>query len=461
MSGYALIVPELSLLAAVAWAMFAERLPGRDRGSAVVGAVLASVAGISAALLPVGGELFGGLLLFDSTTRFARAGVAGVTALWLLWTAGRGEGRIRESVALGALSALGGMLLTASNELVTLVLAIELSTMPAYVLIGYRHNRVRGLEGALKYFLLSMLTSLVMLYGMSFLYGVTGTTRLDGLDLTDTGTLGLLAALLTFVGLFAKLSAAPFHYWAPDAYEGAEAWAVSFVSTVPKLAGAVAVVRIVSALAGSAPWLATVLVAVSAASIGLGNLAALNQTDVRRLMAYSGVAHSGYLLLGAAALSAEGAGAAVFYAVAYALPSLGVMLVSAEVGPTLDDFGGLFSRRPAVAWSVVVMLLSLVGIPPLVGFFGKLYLFATALDAVGKWPVVFAVVMSVVSAGYYLRIVRAMFFGQPAAVGAETEETPAGIRSLAPLAVAACALGVTAMGIAASPLLTALGSPLP
>ena len=350
-----------------------------------------------------------------SSTRpraFARVGIALVSALWLLWTAGRGQGRIREAVALAALSTLGSMLMTEAREIVTLVLAIELATMPAYVLIGYRRDRTPGLEGALKYFLLSVLTTLVMLYGLSFLYGLTGTTMFDELDLSGAGTLGLLAVVLTYVGMFAKLSAAPFHYWAPDAYEGAEAWTVAFVSTVPKIAGGVAIVRLTAALAPSAPGIGIAIVAVAAASMVLGNLAALGQTDLRRMMAYSGVAHTGYLLLGVGALSVAGFGSAVFYALAYALPSLGIMLLAAEEGSGIAELGGLHARRPLVAWATVLMLVSLVGIPPLVGFFGKLYLFVAALGAGLSGWVVLAVVMSVVSAAYYLRVVRSMFFGE-------------------------------------------------
>ena len=470
MSGYSLIVPELLVLAVVAWGMFAELLPGRDRGAAWVGAGLMAAAAVAAALAPAGGELFGGLLSFDATARFARTGIVALAALWMLWTAGRGEGRVREAVVLAALSTLGSMLMTEATEIVTLVLALELATMPAYVLIGYRRNRMNGLEGALKYFLLSMLTTLVMLYGLSFLYGVTGTTRFDAFDLSGAGTLGLLAVVLTYVGLFAKLSAAPFHYWTPDAYEGSEAWSVAFVSTVPKLAGAVAIVRLTAALSETAAGIGVALLAVAGASMVLGNLAALNQDDVRRMMAYSGVAHTGYLLLGVGTLTAAGFGSAVFYGLAYALPSLGVMLVVAEEGPLVTDLAGLSSRRPMMAWSIVVMLVSLIGIPPLVGFFGKLYLFVSAVEAnLGGW-VLLAVIMSVVSAAYYLRIVRAMFFAEPlseagteVSIGVAGTASPTGPRSgavTAAVAVVACALLALALGLAAGPLLGALGAPL-
>jgi len=458
-TGYALMIPELLLVLAAAWALFAERLPGGDRGAAGVGVILSSAAAAAAALAPVGETLFGGALVYDGPARFTRTGVAVIAAVWFLWTAGSARGRIREAVALAAISAVGAMLMTEASEMIVLVLALELATMPAYVLIGYRRARLDGLEGALKYFLLSMLTSLVMLYGMSFLYGVSGSSMFSEIDLSGAGSLGLIAALFAFVGLFAKLSAAPFHYWAPDAYEGAEPWMVSFVSTVPKVAGALALVRLAGAVVPTAPMIPAVLVAVAVASMVLGNLAALTQTDVRRMMAYSGVAHTGYLLLGVAAATSAGYAAAIFYSMAYALPSLGVMLVAADEGATLGDFGGLVQRRAITAWMVVFMLISLVGIPPLAGFFGKLYLFSAAIGE-GLWVwVVVAVLTSVVSAGYYLRIVHASFFGEPTErserTDADSEYSVAGA-----VAIVACAALALALGLGAGPMMSWLGIPL-
>jgi NADH-quinone oxidoreductase subunit N len=451
MGGWGLLLPELLVLAGIAWALFSDRLPGRDRGAAIMGASLAAAAALGAALAPVGGELFGGLLEFDAAARFSRTGTLALAVVWLLWTAGRGSGRTREASALALFSTLGALLMCSAAELITLVLALELATMPAYVLIGYRKERFQSLEGALKYFLLSMLTSLVMLYGFSFLYGVTGTTRYGAFDLSGAGSLGLLAVLLAFVGLLAKLSAAPFHYWAPDAYEGAEAWSVAFVSTVPKVAGAVAFVRLAEAVAQTAPALGPMLLAAAVASMILGNFAALTQLDVRRMMAYSGVAHTGYLLLGVAALSTAGYGSAVLYALAYAVPSLGIMLVIAEEGNAISDFAGLFKRRPTATWGLVVMLVSLIGIPPLIGFFGKLSVFSAAVSAGLVTWVVVAVLTSVVSAGYYLRIVREAFFGEDTGERVALKRSP-----LADLAVVLCVAGTVALGLGAGAVFDAI-----
>ncbi len=453
MAVWAAYIPELLVVIGVAWAMFAEFLPGGDRGAAWFGAAATLAAGLTAAWLPLTAKAPFPQLVFDGPARMARVAMCGLAVLWLLWTAGRGPARSREAVALALFSLTGAMLMASARELITLMLAIELATMPAYVLMGYRRGDLRSLEGALKYFLLSMVTTLIMVYGFSLIYGLSGTTRYAGLDLGKAGTLGTIAVLFALVGMLAKLSAAPFHYWAPDAYAGASPWAVSFVSTVPKVAGAVALVRLVGALAPGVELLGPVLAGAAALSMVLGNLAALTQSDVRRMMAYSGVAHSGYLLLGVAALSKPGFSAAVLYAIAYAIPSMGVMLVAAEEGPALEDFGGLADRRTATAWGTVLMLLSLVGIPPLIGFFGKLYLFTSALQRGYVWLVVVAVLMSVVSAGFYFRVIRSMFFAaEPAGHARAVRSTPASV------AIGLGVAAVVALGLAAGPVLSSIGA---
>ncbi|MDO9108116.1 MAG: NADH-quinone oxidoreductase subunit N [Coriobacteriia bacterium] len=475
MTGYAQLLPEILLLAGALLALFGEWLPGRDRGAAFIGAALALAAALAAAYSVLGDTLFGGLLYFDAPSRFIRVGVALLTALWLLWFADRpiaGE-RSREAVALVMFSATGAVLVAVCADLITLFMALELSTMPAYVLMGYRRRDARGLEGALKYFLLSMLTSLIMLYGLSFLYGISGSTMFNeiALALPGAGTLALVAAVLTFVGVFAKLSAAPFHFWAPDAYAGAPAASVAFVSTVPKLAGAAVMVRLAQAVAPGVPQLGSVVMIVAAASIVLGNLAALSQRDLKRMMAYSGVAHAGYQLIALAAaitmvgLPSVGNGfvAVLFYALAYAIPSMAIMFVVAEEGDAIEDLAGLSERRPAAAWGIFVLLLSLVGIPPLAGFFGKLYLLGAGLDASMAWLVIVAVLGSVVSVGYYFRIVRAMFFDAPQTHETTTSEDLAEKPSApicswpSSLAFAIAVLVSIALGIGAAPVLGFLG----
>ena len=452
MSELLLLTPELLVLLGALVALFADRITGHPRAAAHIGAPLAVIAALIAALIGTHGGVFAGMLALDSLAVFARVAIALLLAFWLRWVSGRGAGaeRSAEAVALAMLSAVGGMLMASARDLIVLFISLELSTMPAYVLMGYRRTDARGLEGALKYFLLSMLTSLIMLYGLSFAYGISGSTAYADLGVVDAGTLGQLAIAFVLVGLFAKLSAAPFHYWTPDAYAGAPAGSVAYVSTVPKIAGVVAHGQLVAAFAGNGGTITVVLLAGSLLSMLVGNLAAYPQTDIRRLMAYSGVAHSGYILLAAAAGSAGGT-AAVFYAVAYAVPSMAIMLLGSEEGTALDDLAGLAARRPAVAWASVVWLLSLIGIPPMVGFFGKLTMFTAALDNGLLWIVAVAVTMSVVSAGYYFKILRSVFFGERLDAGRATRSTAAVI------AYAALTVVTLALGVLASPVLEFFG----
>ncbi|GAB4281174.1 MAG: NADH-quinone oxidoreductase subunit NuoN [Coriobacteriia bacterium] len=452
MSPYVALLPEFLLLAGALIALFGELLPGGKGSPAYLGAALSFFAAV---LSPAAaGSFFAGALAYDGRTDFARAAIAALTGVYLLWLGARGpgSGRTREAASLAMFSALGGMLLVGANDLVTLYISLELSTMPAYVLIGFARKNARGLEGALKYFLLALLTSLVMAYGLSLLYGFSGTTSLEELTLANAGLTGTFVAIFVAVGFLAKLSAAPFHYWTPDAYEGATPAAVAFVSSVPKVAGLVALVRLLGAFSTGVAGLAEALWVAAAFSMLLGNLGAFPQTDIRRLMAYSGIAHTGYLLMGLAAGTEVGAAAAVFYAAAYALPSMAVMLVSAEHGTSFTELAGLASRRPLAAWGLVVFFLSLVGIPPAIGFFGKLYLFGGALGAGQTGLVVLAVLVSVASLGYYFRVVREVFFAEP-------EITPvAPERSLVADAVLLVCLAVTLLaGLAVSPVLDMIG----
>lgn len=446
------LTPEFLVLGGALLALFMSLVTSDRNASARAGAVFAIAAAVVAGVIGPGGTLFDGMLAFGETSVFARIAIPALAAVWLLWVSGRGTApeRSAEAASFALFSVLGGMLMVSARDLIVLYISLELSTMPAYVLIGYRRSDARGLEGALKYFLLSMFTSLVLLYGFSFAFGLAGSTAYADLAAGGEGLLGQLAFVFVLVGLFAKLSAAPFHYWTPDAYAGASAASVAFVSTVPKVAGTVALVQLVGAFAPGVEGAGLIVVAVGVASMLLGNLAAYPQTDLRRLMAYSGVAHTGYILLAVAA-GATGGTAAVFYAVAYAVPSMAIMLLAAEEGTSLDEISGLAARRPALAGASVVWLLSLVGIPPMVGFFGKLYLFTSAVNAGLLWAVLVAVAMSVVSAGYYLKVLRAVFFGR-------RDDAPVAMPNLAAaIAFGASTLVVLALGVLASPVLELLG----
>ncbi len=452
-----MLAPEAVVLLAACVSLFAEHVPLLRRSIPGFGALAAAVAAALVMLPHRTTSFFGSMLLVDQTASFARVAVAALTAVFLMWLAARGMGRerSREATALVLFAALGGMLMASANDLVTLYLAIELATMPAYVLVGYARTEESGLEGTLKYYLLSLLTSLIMLFGLALLFTLSGSTAYGSLELAKAGSAGLLASLFVAAGFFAKMSAAPFHYWAPDAYAGAPAASVAFVSSVPKVAGLVAMARLLLALSGHVPGLTLALGTAAVLSMLLGNLAAFPQTDVRRLMAYSGVAHVGYLLVALTAGSVAMA-AAVYYAVVYAIPSMAIMLIAAEEGVTLEALSALASRKPWKAWVSVLFFLSLVGIPPLAGFFGKLYVFGVALDRALVPLVVFAVLMSVVSLGYYFRVVRAMF-ARPVGEAAVS----AAPSFVATAAIVLLAVATLSVGLAAGPLLAPLGFVFP
>ena len=454
MTGLALIAPEAILLGGAIVALFADVLArGRVRAGVWVGAAAALLA--SGAALAAGHgapSLFAGQFAVDGAAQVARVATGVLTSAFLIWLGASGlpRGSVRDFTALVLFSALGAMLMCGARDWVVLLLALETATMPAYVLMGFDRGDERSLEGALKYFLLSMVASVLFLYGLSFVIGMTGSTAMAATRL-QPGLIGAVAASFVVAGLLAKLSAAPFQWWAPDAYAGAPAAAVAFVSAVPKVAGLVAFARVVIVLSPQTQALPLLLAGAAVLSMLLGNLAAYPQTDLRRLMAYSGVAHAGYLLVGLAAGGGDGARGALFYAIAYAVPSMGVMLVVAAIGNTLGEFRGLGNRRPFLAWATLIMLLSLVGIPPLAGFTGKLYLFTAAMRA-GLVPLsVLALVMSAVSAGFYFRIVRAMFFES-----ATTDVPAPRVPVLAGAIVGACCLAVVAIGVVSGPLLAAI-----
>ncbi len=462
MGSLALILPEAVVLLAAVVALF---LGGpEDRGSraaAWLGAGACTLAAFAAWWVGTGRvRPFGTMLTVDTVAQFSRIATLLLAAVFLVWLAGKGmgaAGRVREASALALLSVLGCMLLSSATDYVVMFLALETATMPAYVLAGFDKGDERGLEGAMKYFLLSMVTSLVLLYGVSLVIGLTGSTAIsvDGMGLQ--GAIPALAGAFVLAGLLAKVSAAPFHYWTPDAYAGAPVASVAFISAVPKVAGVVAVVRVAEVFAVPVPGLAAALGALAVLSMLLGNLAAYPQRDLRRLMAYSGVAHAGYLLIGVATGTVAGGRAAVVYALMYAVPSMGVMFVAADAGTRLEDVAGLARRRPALAWAAVVFLVSLVGVPPLAGFFGKLYLFGAALDEGLTYLVVAGVVTSALSAGYYFRVVKAAFLEEGAAVTPlDPERTHA-----ADVGVWLCFAATFALGVAAGPLLASVGLTLP
>ncbi len=330
-----------------------------------------------------------------------------------------------EFYALLLFATLAICLLGATTNLIMIYLAFEFLSITSYILTGYLRDDPRSSEAAIKYFLYGATISAVMLYGMSWFYGLTGTTDLAGIRAALANTEGALLPLaLTFMtaGFAFKIGAVPFHQWAPDAYEGAPTPVTAFLSVGPKIAGFAVILRV---LLTAMPTGATnqvldwqsLLVAIAIITMTLGNLVAMWQTNIKRLLAYSSIAQAGYILIGVVAASSRGVAAVLLYLAAYALTNLGVFAAviafSNQTGSDeIEDYAGMHQRAPGLALVMIICLLSLAGIPPTAGFVGKLWLFASVLEGDGEliWLAAVGVINSVISVSYYWKVIRAMYF---------------------------------------------------
>jgi NADH-quinone oxidoreductase subunit N len=360
-----------------------------------------------------------------------------------------------EYYALTLFAISGMMMMAAATDLLVIFLALEILSLSVYVLTGIRRASSSGAEAAFKYFLLGAFSSAFFLYGIAFAFAVSGSTRLDELGAVlsagATGapsTMALLAVGLLAVGFAFKVSAVPFHMWTPDAYEGAPTIVTAFMSTGVKAAAFAAFVRVF--LAPLEPlkdqWI-PVLTVVAAATMILGAVVGVVQTNVKRMLAYSSIAHAGYLMLGIIATTDTGKAAVLFYLLAYAVSNLGALGIVALLGTSqhphdeLRDFAGLWRSRPGLAGLMTVFLLSLGGFPPLAGFIGKWYIFAAAVERGHYWLAIIGVLTSVVSVFFYLRIVVMMYMTE----GSEVARPRVPLTAAAALALATA--GVFYLGI--------------
>jgi NADH-quinone oxidoreductase subunit N len=335
---------------------------------------------------------------------------------------------VGEYVLLILFATVGMMFLVSTQNLLILFISLELLSLSLYILTAFRKSSARSAEAALKYFLFGGMSAAFLLFGMSLLYGLSGTTNLvriaDAIKAPSPDPLALVAIVMTVAGLGFKVAAAPFHLWAPDAYEGAPTQSAAFIASSSKVASFFVFAQIMligfAGAEGNAGWSTyrpgwvPVIMLVAAASIILGNLAAIVQTSVRRLLAYSAVGHAGYMLLGILAHTRQGVTALLYYVVTYALTTLGAFAVVSVVedkcgGDNLADFAGLSKRAPLLSLCMLIFLLSLAGVPPLAGFFAKFYLFAAAFYSGLLWLVVLAIAMSAVSLYYYLQVLKRIY----------------------------------------------------
>ena len=399
-----------------------------------------------------------GVIRADNFALFVTGTVAIVGLLTILFSSqviDRDGLPVGEYYTLVLFSIVGMIMMAMANDLLIVFVALEIMSLAVYVLTGIRRDSMPGTEGAFKYFLLGAFSSAFFLYGIAFTYGVTGSTRLDvvGLALATQANLdnplSLLALGLLLVGFAFKVSAVPFHMWAPDAYQGAPSVVTGFMATGVKAAAFAALVRVVAVAfeSHSADWVPLVWVLAFATMI-LGTVVGVVQSNVKRMLAYSSIAHGGYLLVGLVAANDVAQGAILFYLLAYAVTNVAafgvIALLGARDGERADikDFAGLSHTRPAVAAMMTVCLLSLGGLPPTAGFIGKWYIFSAAVSAGFYGLAIVGVLSSVISVFFYLRIVVNMYMVEGEA-GSEPVVVPgAGVAVLALATVAIFYLGV-------------------
>ncbi|MCJ8190088.1 NADH-quinone oxidoreductase subunit NuoN [Sphingomicrobium aestuariivivum] len=388
--------------------------------------IAASIAAVFTTEPSVAGPLFGGLLSADPFAVYGKVLIylSGVVAIIAAdrWFGGDEE-HGPEYPVLMLLATVGMSVMVSATNLVTLYVGLELNSLAAYILASYRRTDARSAEAGLKYFVLGALASGILLYGISLVYGFTGTTDFSGIAVAfgrdEALGIGLLFGLVfTMAGLAFKISAVPFHMWTPDVYEGAPTPVTTFFASAPKVAAVLLAMRVCFEAMGPAvdAWRQIVIFA-SLASIYLGAIAAYGQTNIKRLLAYSSINNIGFVLVGLAAGTADGASAALFYMAVYTVMTLGAFLVvlslrneKGEPVEEMEDLKGLSTTNRGMAWALMFFMLSLAGIPPLLGFIPKLLVFNAAVEAGLLAFAVAAAVGAVVGAFYYLKIVKIMFF---------------------------------------------------
>ncbi len=429
-AGYPLlpVLPEIVLAvgAMVLLMIGAWRGQQSTRLVTVLAVCLLVLTGILELWLPSGRlTTFGGSFIVDDFARFLKilALIGSVATLVLsaefLADASR---RIFEYAILVLLSTLGMMVLISAADLIMLYLGLELMSLALYVVAASNRDNAKSTEAGLKYFVLGALSSGMLLYGASLVYGFTGTVGFAGIAAAaTTGSIGIVFGLVfLFAGLCFKVSAVPFHMWTPDVYEGAPTPVTAFFASAPKVAALAVFTRVaLTAFPGILPQWQQIVVFVSIASMALGSFAAIGQTNIKRLMAYSSIGHMGFALVGLAAGTPEGAQGVLVYIAIYVAMTLGsfaVILTMKRGGrhvENVSDLAGLSRTNPLLAFFFAMLLFSLAGVPPLAGFFAKFYVFVAAIKAGLFTLAVIGVLASVVGAFYYLTIIKVMYFDEP------------------------------------------------
>ena len=465
---YLRFLPEIIMTVAGTLIMVLEVLMPEDKPKSSLGhlSLVAFLIALWAAINANGiqGTAFTGMLIIDGYTTFFRALVIIVGILSVLCAyqyLNREHANQGEYYALLLFSVVGQCVMVAANELIMIFIGLEISSIATYVLAGYLRDDKRNNESALKYFLLGSFATAFLLYGIAWIYGITGHTNLGEIRAAlpvmhpNPALVGTAAALM-FVGFAFKVSAVPFQVWAPDVYQGAPAPVTLFMSAGPKAAAFAAFVRVFNTALGpiTSRWEPFVWSS-ALATMFVGNFAALMQRNIKRLLAYSSIAHAGYIMVAIAARNQIGIAAVMFYLAAYALMNIGAFAVvtyfsrQGEKYVEVDDLAGLGWKQPVVAALFCIFLLSLIGVPLTAGFLGKFYIFKAALDANLVWLAVLGLLNSAVGAYYYLRIIVVMYMREPGESMATLPPPSAGVRTTLWLT----ALGTLLLGIFPSVLL--------
>jgi NADH-quinone oxidoreductase subunit N len=425
------ILPDIILCLTGIIILVADPFTGSSRkpwlGGISLGGVLA--AGISTiSLIGNDGAYFSGMILVDNFSIFFRS-IFLITAVLTILSClsyQKVQGlNLSETYALILFATTGMNMMVASNELIMVFLGLETLSVSSYILLGIRRTERRSNEAALKYFLLGSFSSAFLLYGIALLYGGAKSTNIDRIaDTLSTSSFDIrliyFAAALLFVGLGFKVAAVPFHAWTPDVYEGAPAPIAAFMSAGPKAAGFAVLLRLfTTAIPVAVGKWSLIIWVIAVLTMTLGNVAAIVQTNIKRMLAYSSIAHAGYMLVALEAASEDGFAAILFYTLAYALMNLGAFAIVAlwardgESKLNINDYSGLGFKQPLMAFSLSLFLLSLAGIPLTAGFSGKFLIFRAALESRLVWLTVLGVLNSAVSVYYYLRVIVVMYMEDP------------------------------------------------
>ncbi|HYN45073.1 MAG TPA: NADH-quinone oxidoreductase subunit NuoN [Allosphingosinicella sp.] len=434
-----LVLPEEILSVGAMLLMLAAAWAG-DRAAPALTWLGVLLLGLAAAFLPgvrdSGGTAFSGLFVADSFAAFAKiviyAGAAVAMLMARSWF-GRDRDYRAEYPVLILFSAVGMGMMVSAADLVTLYVGLELQSLAAYVLATFQRDDTRSAEAGLKYFVLGALASGILLYGISLLYGFTGTTQFGGIAqalAAGVSTGQLFGIVFVLAGLAFKIAAVPFHMWTPDVYEGAPTPVTAFFASAPKVAAMALLVRVSVEALGPATeaWRQIVIFAALASTI-LGGVAAIGQKNIKRLLAYSSINNIGFALVGLAAAGVAGVASVLFYMTVYIVMTLGAFLVvlrmrDANGRPveTIASLSGLSRTRPGLALAMAIFMFSLAGIPPLFGFWPKFLVFDAAVAANLTWLAAVAIATSVIGAYYYIMIVKLIYFDEPAPAFAETRE---------------------------------------